>query len=348
LFSGENHMEAGVTARPVRGNSSGFLAEIVGNMPASYFGIVLGLAGLGNAWRGAERTWQLPKFIAEWIYLFAGVVWAVLVALYILKALLASEKLAAEAVHPVHCCFIGLAGVATMLVAGGLVPHARTSAAILFGIGFGFTLCFAVWRTGGLWQGERHPATTTAVLYLPTVAGSFVSASVASALGYPDWGQLAFGAGLFSWLALESVLLHRLLTGPTKAVELRPTLGIQLAPASVGAVGYIAVNGGAPDVFAHALIGYALLQLLVLARLSSWIAKAGAVTGLWAFSFGLTAIAAAPAYLVARGDVGAMAVLGAPLFVLANLFIVGLAVMTLSLLISGKMFVSPQPAEQRQ
>lgn len=335
-------MESAIAQRPIPERWLGPLSEIVGNMPVSYFGIVLGLAGLGNAWRGAEQAWQLPKFIADWIYLVAGIVWAALVFFFVLKALLAPDKLAAEAAHPVQCCFIGLAGVATMLIAGGLIPYARTSASVLFGIGFAFTLCFAVWRTGGLWQGERHPETTTAVLYLPTVAGSFVSASVASALGYADWGQLALGAGMFSWLAIESVLLHRLLTGPAKAVELRPTLGIQLAPAPVGAVAYIAVSGGAPDVFVHALIGYGILQLCVLARLSPWIAKAGAVPGLWAFSFGMTAIAAAPAWLIAHGDGGAISVLGPPLFVMANIFIVCLVLVTLSLLVTGKMFSSPQ------
>ena len=341
-------MKTAIAQPPVPERWLGPLSEIVGNMPVSYFGIVLGLAGLGNAWRGAEQAWRMPKFVADWIYLVAGLVWAVLVILLLLKALLAPDKLAAEAAHPVQCCFIGLAGVATMLIAGGLVPYERMSASILFGVGFAFTLGFAVWRTGGLWQGERHPETTTAVLYLPTVAGSFVSASVVSALGYPDWGQLAFGAGVFSWFALESVLLHRLLTGPTKAVELRPTLGIQLAPASVGAVAYIAINGGAPDVFVHALIGYGLLQLLVLARLSRWIARAGAVPGLWAFSFGLSALAAAPAYLVARGDGGTVSALSVPLFVIANAFIICLVFMTLSLLTTGKMFVSLKRMERRQ
>jgi tellurite resistance protein len=321
--------------------SAGRFAQIVGNMPASYFGIVLGFAGLGSAWRGASHAWQLPPFIAEWIYVAAGAIWAVLVVLYTLKAILAPAKLIEEAAHPVQCCFIGLAGVATMLIAGGLAPHSRPGAAVMFAIGFSFTLLFAVWRTGGLWKGERDHAATTAVLYLPTVAGSFVSAIVVSALGYPDWGQLAFGAGVFSWLAVESVLLHRLLTGPTKAVPLRPTLGVQLAPAPVGAVAYIAIGGGVPDIFVHALIGYGILQLLVMARLSRWIAEAGAVPGLWAFSFGATAIAVAPARLIALGDHGAVSVLGPPLFVMANLVIVCLTVMTLSLLLSGKMFTSP-------
>jgi tellurite resistance protein len=310
-------------------------------MPASYFGIVLGLAGLGSAWRAASRAWQLPAFIAEWIYVGATVVWALLVILYMLKSILAPAKLAEEAAHPVQCCFIGLAGVATMLIAGGLVPHYRLSADIVFVVGCTFTLVFAVWRTGGLWQGERDHAATTAVLYLPTVAGSFVSAIVVSAIGYPDWGQFAFGAGIFSWLAVESVLLNQLLTGPTKAVPLRPTLGIQLAPAPVGAVAYIAIGGGVPDIFVHALIGYGVLQLLVMARLSHWIAQAGAVPGLWAFSFGATAIATAPVQLIARGDHGAVSVLGPLLFVTANVVVASLTVMTLFLLFSGRMFVSP-------
>ncbi len=155
-------------------NTPGRLAQIASNTPASYFGMVLGLAGLGNAWRGASRAWQVPEFIAEWIYVIAGVVWAVLVVLYILKAVLAPAKLMEEAAHPVQCCFIGLAGVSTTLIAGGLIPHSQLGASIVFAIGSIFTLLFAVWRTGGLWKGERDHANTTAVLYLPTVAGSFV------------------------------------------------------------------------------------------------------------------------------------------------------------------------------
>jgi len=332
-----------------------WLAEIAENTPASYFGIVLGLAGLGGTWRAAAQAWGFPAAIGEAIYLVAGIVWLALIILYAIKALLSASKLAAEASHPVQCCFIGLAGVSTMLIAGGLVPYSRSGALVIFVLGFAFTLGFGVWRTGQLWHGERDHGTTTAVLYLPTVAGSFVSATVVSALGYPDWGQLAFGAGVLSWLAMESVILHRLLTGPTKPAALRPTLGIQLAPAPVGAVAYLSVAGGAPDVFVHGLIGYGILQLLILARLAPWIAQAGAVPGLWAFSFGATAIATAPIRLVARGDGGAMATLAPIFLVLATLFVAGLAAMTLWLLVKGRMFVpalapvqqSPSPAVAR-
>lgn len=129
------------------------LRKVAANTPAAYFGIVLGLSGLGGAWRAAALAWHMPAFVGEALYALAGAVWALLVVLYALKAVLASDMLAAEAVHPVQCCFIGLAGVATILVTGGLAPHAVGIATILFGLGFLFTHGFAVWRTGGLWQG---------------------------------------------------------------------------------------------------------------------------------------------------------------------------------------------------
>ncbi|MGF9565002.1 dicarboxylate transporter/tellurite-resistance protein TehA [Neorhizobium sp. BT27B] len=321
----------------------GRISHLASKTPAAYFGMVLGLGGLGNAWRAAEQTWGIGNGFSEWILSLAALVWAVLVLLFAAKALLAPDRLVAEINHPVQCCFVGLIGVATMLIASAAEPYSYAAAFTLFGIGFTFTACFAVWRTGGLWRGERDHATTTAVLYLPTVAGSFVTAMVAASLGYRDWGQLAFGAGIFSWLAIESILLHRLLIGPMTPPALRPTLGVQLAPAPVGAVAYISVSGGTPDVFVHALIGYGILQLVVLLRLSQWLREAGAVMGFWAFSFGATSIATAPLRLLGHGDNAAISVVAPVTFILANVLVLGLAVMTVWLLLSGRMYGKSAP-----
>lgn len=320
------------------------LVDIAAQTPASYFGMVLGLCGLSNAWRAGEQTWHLPGWISEAILAVATVIWVLLVILLFVKAVAARARLLEEIAHPVQCCFFGLAGVSTMLIAGGALPYSHVLSWALFIVGAVFTLAFGIWRTGGLWHGERDHATTTAVLYLPTVAGSFVTATVIAALGHPDWGQLAFGAGLFSWLAMESVLLHRLLIGPQMPAALRPSIGVQLAPAPVGAVAYLSVAGGEPDVFVHALVGYGVLQLLILARLSPWLREAGPVMGFWAFSFGATSIATASVRLVGRGDAGAIAGIAPILFFVANVFLSGLAIMTVRLLASGRLYPAvPKP-----
>jgi tellurite resistance protein len=256
---------------------------------------------------GAHQVRGLPAVGGEAIIWLSIAVWVGLTILYIAKWFVARDNASAEVADPVQCCFVGLIGVATMLVAGGIQPYSPALAVILFTAAAAFAVGFAVWRTGGLWQGEREHAATTAVLYLPSVAGVFVTAITAAALGYADWGQVIFGGGLFSWLAIESVLLGRMLTGPELAAALRPTLGIQLAPAPVGAVAYLSVTQGPPDVFAHALIGYGVLQLLILLRLLPWIGAGGFTPSYWAFTFGITALATVPLKLLARGDSGAIA-----------------------------------------
>jgi tellurite resistance protein len=306
-------------------------------VPASYFGIVLGLAGLGSAWRHAAHVWGLPHDVGEALMFFAAITWLPLLVLYAAKWIHAREDALQELEHPVQCCFVGLIGVATMLVAMAALPYSRLAAQILFALGMTFTIAFAVWRTGILWQGGRDPAATTPVLYLPTVAGLFVTATAAATLGHGDWGQLAFGAGLFSWLSIESVLLHRLYTVASMPAALRPTLGIQLAPPVVGAVAYLSVTSGAPDPFAYAMLGYGLLQALLMLRLLPWIRQQPFVPSYWAFTFGATALATAPLAMVERGATGAVAAIAPYLFVAANIVVGLVAIGTVKLIFQGRM-----------
>ena len=304
--------------------------------PASLFGIVLGIAGLGGTWRLAHRVWGLPALVGEALMLVAFVVWVMLVSLYVSKWIWFREHAWTEAEHPVQCCFVGLIGVSTMLMALAALPYSVASSSILVVGGIILTFGFAIWRTGKLWHGGRSPESTTPVLYLPTVAGSFVAATTLGALGLPAWGQLAFGAGLFSWLAIESVLLHRLYMAAPLASALRPTLGIQLAPPTVGLVAYLSVTQGAPGLPAYALLGYAFLQFAVLLRSMPWIRESAAVSTYWGFTFGLSAIASAPLIMVSRGDAGPAATIAPVMFVVSNILIGGLAWATLVSLARGK------------
>jgi tellurite resistance protein len=313
-------------------------------VPASLFGIILGLSGLGACWRLAHRLWGLPAAIGECLIGASAIIWVILILLYAAKWLQVRDEAVAELHHPVQCCFIGLIGVATMLIGNGVLPYSRPLAMVLFFPGMLFTLGFALWRTGLLWQGDREAAHTTAVLYLPAVAGTFVAGTAAAALGYPDWGSLGFGIGFFSWLAIESVLLHRLYHGPKMPPALRPTLGIQLAPAVVGAVTYLAITPGPPAILVHGMLGYGLFQALLLLRLTPWVREQPFGPSYWAFTFGATALAATPLIMIEHGDRGMVQVLAPVLFVAANLLVAVIAIGTVRLLVQGKLIAGPPPA----
>jgi tellurite resistance protein len=316
-------------------------------VPASFFGIILGLAGLGSGWRAAHEVWGLPAWIGEAILAVTCVVWLILIVFYVAKWILAVEHAISEIHHPVQCCFVGLVGVATMLVAGAVLPYARIVADVLFVSGALFTAGFAVWRTGALWMGERDHAATTGVLYLPAVAGSFVLAIEASALGYPGWGQYAFGSGLFTWFAIESVLLNRLYTASETLGPLRPTIGIQLAPPAVGSLAYLSVVSGPPGILLHAMMGYALLQALLMLRLMPWVWQKSFTPGYWAFSFGATSLASAPIHMIQHGDTGPIVYLAPYLFISGNILIAVLAIGTLKLAIQGRLLPHAPPPDKR-
>ena len=323
-------------ASDASGGAGSERAPFVARVPAAFFGMVLGLAGLGSAWRAAGALWPLPPAVGESVTAVAVAMWAVVAALYAAKWLRAREAALAEWRHPVHGGFVGLAPTTTILVALAVHPYAHGAARPLLALGAAGQVAFAVWRTGGLWAGGRDPRATTPVLYLPTVAGGFVLATAASALGYATLAALAFGAGLFSWLALESVIVHRLLVHDALAVPLLPTLGIQLAPPVVGCVAYLGLTTGPPDRFALALLGYGLLQALVLARLVPRIRAQPFAASYWGATFGLTALAAAALRMTARGA-DDLELLAAGLFVAANLVVGGVAAGTLVLAARGRL-----------
>jgi tellurite resistance protein len=279
---------------------------------------------------------------AELIMVVAVVVWAVLIALYSAKWFVHRASALAEARHPVQCCFIALVPVSTMLIALAVAPYGRSIAVALLAVGAAGQVAFGVIRAGELWQGGRAPAATTPVLYLPGVAGNFVSAIVAGTLGYAPLATLFFGAGLLYWFALESVILHRLYVVEPLAEPLRPTLGIQLAPPAVGCVAYLAITSGPPDLFAQLLYGYAVLQGLFLIRLLPWIwGTAGFTPGYWGFTFGLTALSTAGLRFIDRGYTGPVAWLALPVFVFASAVVGAMSVGTVVLLFRKRLLASP-------
>lgn len=312
-------------------------------VPASLFGIVLGLAGLGNGWRFAARVWGLPVAIGEALLALAVLVWLALLAGYAWKWFVAPDAARAEVAHDVQSGFVALVPLTTMLMAIAVAPYSHGLAMALWLLGLAGQLPFGVFSAGRLWQGGRDPQTVTAILYLPIVGVNLVAALVAGRLGHADWGLLFFGIGLVAWLSLESVILQRHAVQPALPPALRPTLGIQLAPPVVGLLAWLSVTDGPPDLLSQILFGYGLFQGLMMLRLVPWLRASGFTPGLWSFTFGITAVATSALWMVERGAHGPAQVLAVPLFLFANAFVGALAVLTARLALRGQL-LPPLPA----
>lgn len=296
-------------------------------IPASYFGIILGLSGLGQAWRVAGRLWGLPGAIADGLLLVAGALWALLLMGYLYQAWRHRAAVRAEFTHPIQGGTPALLGISTLLVALAAAPVCPDLAWGLTLAGIAWHLIFSLWHTGTLWQGGRNALDTAPTLYLPTVAGNFTSAAALGALGAADWGWLFLGVGFFSWLALESLIIQRLWHGSALPAPQRPLLGIQFAPPAVCAMAWLVLAPGSTDHWLLMLWGYGLFQLLLGIRLGPWLGAQPFSPSYWAYTFGVAATAVAGLKLTEAGVPAARA-LSVPVFAGANAFIGYLALRT--------------------
>ena len=305
-------------------------------VPATFFGMVLGLGGLGNGWRAAARVWDAPMFVGEALSLAAALVWLIWMALYVLKWVTSREEALAEFRHPIQAFFISLVPVATLIASIAVAPYLPAAAWTMFVLGVASQVVFIAWVVGELWQGGRHTDATTPTLYMPTVGGCFVSSIACGAFGYPEAGLLFFGAGFLSMVVLESIVLHRLMINALP-VSLRATMGLHLATPAVGSVAYLAVTEGPPDRFVQMLFGYALLQALVMLRLVPWLRQQPFSPAAWAYTFGVSALPLAALRFVERGQAGPISCLAIPLFIGANLVIGWIALRTVRLAFTGRL-----------
>ncbi len=69
-------------------------------LPASFFGIVLGLSGMGQAWRVAAPLGGMPRWIGEGVLLLAAAVWLALLVSYAIQALRSPVLVLSKFRHP--------------------------------------------------------------------------------------------------------------------------------------------------------------------------------------------------------------------------------------------------------
>lgn len=301
---------AGLAASP----ATGTLARV----PASFFSMVLGVAALGAAWRGAARAYGTSAWLADALLIVAAALWVVLLGAQVAKAVTAPGRLRAELADPVDGSLATLAPASLLAVAAGVAGPYPDLAAVLFWIGAAGAVLLGAWVVGGWLVAPPRVERVTPAMYLPAVVGLLVAAAAGGAVGRTDAGWVLFGAGLLSWLLLGGVMLSRHLSAGELAPDVRPLLGLELAPPALALVAYQALEGAAPDATSRGLLGYALFVALLLLRLAGRLRDVPFTPSYWAFTFPLAALAAAALRQgsAAPGSIGGA--LALPIFVVAN------------------------------
>lgn len=312
------------------------------NLPVSFFSMAVGTLAWGQCWQAAALVWQLPAALVALASALGLLVWLVLLVAYAYKCWVEPKLVYGEFTHPVQSTMTALLPVSTLLAALTLKPWIPELAWGLLGLGVGSQLVLGLWLAGRFWQGGRSPESMNASVYLPSVAQNFVAATACASFACPTLAALFFGAGLFSWLALDSMVTGRAATLASLEPAQRPVQGIQLAPPVVGGLSYLSLTSGPPDLMALMLFGYGLYQALLAIRQLPWTLQAPFAPSYWAFSFGVMALASMGLRLWARAPASApdewlWPLLATVLFALANGVLVVLLWYTARLGLQGRL-----------
>lgn len=270
----------------------------------SLFGMVLGMLGLSGAWQRLGRMGVGGAAGVSSALLFGAVsLLGLLLLLWCAKAARFPGVVRQEWSHPVQGALLALLPVSTLMAVALLVPRYPALAGVAFPVAL-LALVFQgtmAWHVvAALSTGQTPPELVTPALYLPTVPGGFVGAMALDALGLHGWATLLVGMGLGAWALLEMRILNRLFSGPLPPA-LRPTLGIEMAPASVGALVAATLWPGLPADVLMVFLGVASGPVLAVLTRWRYLAAVPFNVGFWSFSFPLAALAGATVEAVRHG-----------------------------------------------
>jgi tellurite resistance protein len=320
---------------PAPGLAASPATAAAARVPASFFSIVLGLAGLGAAWRSAARAYGVSDWLADALLAVSAALFLGVVAAQVLRAVRGSG-LRSELEHPISGSLAALGPASLLLLAAGISVHSRDAGLVLFWIGAAGQVAIGVWVTGRWLLAPAEPRVVTPALHLPAV-GNLLAALAAGAVGRADAGWLFFGAGVVGWIVVAAALLGRYLSAGELPAAVRPLLGLEIAPPAAALVAWQALEGGAPDVVSRVLLGCALFQALVVARLLGRVRDVPFSPSYWAFAFPLAALAAGALRQSATAPGSVAGALALPLFIVANAVVAAIAWQTAVAASRGKL-----------
>ena len=262
------------------------------HFPVTFFAIVMGLMGLVLALHAGVPAFPWLAPVSAAVLGVAMLVFALVTAIFIAKALRYPGAIADEWHHPVKIAFFPTMTISLLLMATALHTHRPE-------------LAEWIWKAGTLGQGVLTIAVVTGWIshrsfevghltpawFIPAV-GNVIVPVAGARMGYIELSWLFFSGGMIFWLVLLTLVMNRLIFHDPILPRLFPTMVILIAPPAVAFLAYVAMNG-VVDGFARVLLnaGY-IFAALVLAQVPRLVRLPFAISW-WALSFPVAALSIA-------------------------------------------------------
>lgn len=296
--------------------------------PVSFFATVMGLAGLTIAAHRIETIYGVQPGVAMILFVATAALFVVLATVYLRKAVLHPDAVAAEWRHPVRISFFPTISIGLILlgIAAQMVDP-RLSLG-LWAIGAAMHLLLTVMVMTAWINHARYEVVHTSPAWFIPVVGNVLVPIAGIHHAPADLSWFFFAVGLLFWVVLLTIVLYRLIFHSPLPGRLVPTLFILLAPPSAGFIAYVALTGGI-DVFAKLLYFWAVFFFLLLLPQLGAFARLSFTLSWWAYSFPLAAFTLATLLMGERSGSLLYRGFGTGLFVLLVVVVGGLTMRTL-------------------
>lgn len=316
-------------------SASGTLAYF----PVAMFGSVMGLTGLGAAWRMAVPLYSAPTWIGDVLAVLAMLAFVAVVAAYATKLVTSPDAARQEFRHPVAGNTFATFFVSLLLLPIVIAPSSLGLARTLWTVGAVGSVPFA-WLTVRRWLAAQQDFSHATPAWLLSLVGLLDLPLAVPHLHIPALRMVmlpGLAVGLFYAALLFSIVFGRMVFGPPLPPAMAPQSLMLLTPFSVGMSTYVATTGSV-DLFAKSLLALALFLLAVLAgRLRQLRHCCPFRVAWWAVSFPLAATTLAALQFAAASPSVQAHVLAFALLATTTAVIAWLLVRTLSGVLRGEL-----------
>lgn len=312
----------------------------VTQFPVTYFGVVMGLAGLTVAWQAGHATFSLPGVVADGLLLASAVVFVV--AIVVCGARVARERseVLAALRHPRRIGVFSTISISLLLLAIALAEQQPLVSEVLWAVGalvqLGFTLqVVQAWT----YRSDAPIAHIDPTWFLPVI-GNLLVPVAGVAHGHVELSWFFFAVGAVSWLVLFTIVFNQVVFHSPLPVHLAPTLFVLAAPPAVGFVAYTELVGGL-DSFGRVLYyGAVFSTLLLLTQLERFM-HLDFTLSWWAYSFPMAAMTVASVVMYQRTGELVFELLAFAYLAVMSMLVVGLVLRTARAIITRERCVEP-------
>lgn len=258
------------------------------HFPITLLPTVMGLIGLSIVFFKFEHTTGLGVPLGRSL-LYATTVWfAVVMAIYAVKAIRYPAMVKWEFHHPIRVNFFPAISISFLLLSIGFLENGSLGIArICWWIGAPLHLVLLLIILSGWFHKSYDIHSFNPAWFIPVVGPLLVPVAGVS-IAHPEISWFFFATGLLYWILLMAVFLNRIFFHNALPGKLLPTLFILIAPPAVGFIAYIKMTGDL-DAFAKILFYFGVFTTAMLFTMVDQFRKIPYFVSWWGYTFPLDA-----------------------------------------------------------